>query len=134
MRLQAKYLLPLIALILVGCERPDTSDEVAVAPVRGLKTFLIEEQQKTSVRRYPSVLQPSEITPLSFEIAGKLGENKLQVGQRVEAGEILVALDRRSLELVVENAQAVVSQMKATTAPNRAPRSPQMNFWRLCFP
>ena len=106
------WLVPLAILPLAACGDSGANKTTAETAVRGLKTILIEEQQKQSVRRYPSVLQPSEITTLSFEIAGRLGENNLKVGQRIKAGETLVQLDRRSLELSVATAQAALDQAK----------------------
>ncbi len=105
------YLLFLFVL-LTACSS-DKAEETA-KPVRGLKTVLIAETEKTTLRRYPSVLQPADISVLSFELGGKLGEINLSVGQRVEVGDIIAELDSKALELQLENAKAAVDQARVT--------------------
>ena len=82
-------------------------------PVRGLKTILIKEVEQSIVRRYPSVLQPSSISTVSFEVSGKLLEVNLDVGQLIKKDEILAELDTRSLELQVESAQASLEEAQS---------------------
>ena len=91
-------------------------------PVRGLKTFLIEEVEQSTVRRYPSVLQPASVSTLSFEVSGRLKEISLDVGQRVNKGDTLAEIDTRSLELQVEASEAALAQAEST-AKNAAEES-----------
>lgn len=100
-------------LLLMGCQE---KVEQRVEPVRGLKTVVVKDTENLSVRRYPTVLQSSDITVLSFEIAGRLGQNPLEVGQQVKQGDALVALERRALELSVDSAKASLEQAEATAA------------------
>ena len=100
-----------LVLSLTACQKEEV--EAKSEAVRGLKTVLISKQENSSVRRYPSVLQPSESTSLSFQISGILGENNLNVGQRVAEGEVLVSLDKRALNLSVEAASAALDEAKA---------------------
>lgn len=102
-----------IALVVVACEKPDT--QTAAEPIRGLKTTLINNQENSSVRRYPSVLQPSESTELSFQVSGKLGEKQLSVGQEVRTGEVLLSLDKRDFLLAIESAEAQLQEASAST-------------------
>jgi RND family efflux transporter MFP subunit len=111
MRITLRIGLIALLLSLTACQSEEV--EVDVEPVRGLKTVLIDNQQNSSVRRYPSVLQPSESTSLSFQISGILGENNLDVGQKVSKGQVLVALDKRTLTLAVETASAALDEAKA---------------------
>ncbi|MDJ0612882.1 MAG: efflux RND transporter periplasmic adaptor subunit [Rhizobiaceae bacterium] len=97
---------------LTACQ-DDSSDTAAEAPVRGLKTVLIEETEQTTIRRYPSVLQPGSISSLSFEIGGRLQEINLDVGQRVKEGDVIAEIDTRSLELQVETAEAALQESKS---------------------
>lgn len=82
-------------------------------PVRGLKTVLVEDSEQTTVRRYPSVLQPASVTTLSFEVSGRLKEVNLDVGQRVEAGDTIAELDTVSLQLQLDSARAALEQAEA---------------------
>ena len=105
-----------ILSVLVACQA-ESNPEPSEPPVRGLKTFEIKDVEETTVRRFPSVLQPSAISTLSFEVSGRLKEVALDVGQQVKQGEVLAELDPRSLELQVESAQAAVDQA-ASNAKN----------------
>ena len=60
------------------------------------------------------MLEPSELTTLSFEVGGKLMEVTLTVGQSVKAGDVIAKIDPRSLELQVENLQAGLEQAEAS--------------------
>lgn len=98
----------MLASQLVGCGKQNV--EVKEEPIRGLKTKLISERQNSELRRYPSVLQPSESTSLSFQISGQLGENKLSVGQKVKAGDVLLELDKTALNFEVQEAKAALDE------------------------
>ena len=91
-----------------GCTDSGAPPENAEPPVRGLKTVSIKESEHTTVRRYPSVLQPAEVTTLSFEVPGRLKAVNLDVGQRVEAGDVIAGIDTMSLQLQLESAQAAL--------------------------
>lgn len=116
-----KTLAVMSALVLVAaCGDSEADKKDAEPPVRALKTFVIAEQQKEEIRRYPSVLQPSEITTLSFEISGRLEEVNLNVGQNVTSGQTLVELDMTSLQLAVDGAEASLEQAQASAENAKA--------------
>ena len=102
----------LVAGFLAGCS--DNSAPEAEEPVRGLRTVLIKESEQTTVRRYPSVLQPAEVTTLSFEVSGRLKAVSLDVGQRVETGDVIAEIDTISLQLQLESAQAALQQAESS--------------------
>ncbi len=111
------FLFSILALapVIQGCS--DDVESVAVEEViRGLKTHQVAKPQDSVTREYPSVLQPSSLTVLSFEVAGKLNPLTLAVGQTVSAGDLLAELDPTSLELEVETAQAALDQAQANAA------------------
>jgi RND family efflux transporter MFP subunit len=89
-------------------------ESVEAPPIRGLKTVLVMDQEETTVRRYPSVLQPAQVTTLSFETAGRLGEINFRVGERVDKDQTLAELDPRTLEIQVESAEAAVAQAESS--------------------
>ena len=65
------------------------------------------------MRRFPSVLQPADVSLLSFEIAGQLKAVNLEAGQKVQLGDLLAEIDPRSLQTQVEQASAAVQQAEA---------------------
>lgn len=100
------------ALVLGGCRE----DEVASEPVvRGLKVHEIAELEQTQTRRFPGVLEPADLTVLSFEVGGTLDALELDVGQPLAAGETIARLDTASLQLQVESAKAAVAQAEASS-------------------
>ncbi|MEX0343438.1 MAG: efflux RND transporter periplasmic adaptor subunit [Rhizobiaceae bacterium] len=104
----------LLLTFISGCSDSGTVAEDTEPPVRGLKTVLIKESEETTARRYPSVLQPAEVTTLSFEVSGRLKEVSLDVGQRVEVGDLIAEIDTTSLQLQLESAQAALQQAQSS--------------------
>ena len=102
----------LFIAVLTGCQDEGSKEEY-VQPVRGIKTVTVELGNNFVSRRYPSVLQADEQSLLSFEIGGKLKENRLSVGQMVTKGQVLLELDKTALRLAVEQATAAFKQAKA---------------------
>lgn len=96
-------------LPLVACKEEPQVQKL----VRGLKAYEIAEVERTRVRRFPGVLEPSELIALSFELGGTLQALDLDVGQTVAKGDVVARLDEASLELQVENAEAGVAQARA---------------------
>lgn len=104
----------MLTTLVAGCNDSNAPEINAEPPVRGLKTVLIKESEETTARRYPSVLQPAEVSTLSFEVSGRLKAVNLDVGQRVSAGDIIAEIDTRSLQLQLESAQAALQQAEST--------------------
>ncbi|MFY0692769.1 MAG: efflux RND transporter periplasmic adaptor subunit [Paracoccaceae bacterium] len=103
--------LVLTALLALAACKEDAPEKAEI--VRGLKTFTVAETIDTSVRRYPAVIEPSEITALSFEAGGTIGTIDLDVGQRVSEGQVVARIDTASLQLQVDSADASVRQATA---------------------
>ncbi|WP_167853521.1 efflux RND transporter periplasmic adaptor subunit [Roseovarius aestuariivivens] len=100
---------------LVGCREEETE---AGKIIRGLKVHAVSDVERSQTRRFPGVLEPPNLTVLSFEIGGRLEEINLAVGQRVDADDVIARLDTESLNLQVQSAEAAVIQ--AETAAREA--------------
>ena len=104
-----------LALIAVsGCGEDDSRTGEIEPVIRGVKTCLVEDVEETVVRRYPSVLQPSSTTTLSFEVSGRLEQMNLDVGQTVATGDVIAQIDPNSLQIQVDNAKAALQQAEST--------------------
>ena len=103
----------LVFLSLAAC-LPENDDDPGEAPIRALKTVLISETEESILRRFPSVLQPSELTVLSFESPGRLGPLNLSVGQTVTAGDVIAQLDDTELKIQIASAEAALEQARVT--------------------
>ena len=97
-------------LILAACKEDEQASD---PPIRGLKTHLIQDVERTTVRRFPAVLEPTSLNTLSFEVAGKLKVVSLEVGQRVDEGQVLLSLDTTSFQIQLENAEAGIVAAQA---------------------
>ena len=97
-------------LALAACKEEETAPG---APIRGLKTHLVAESKDSTVRRFPAVLEPTSLSMLSFEVSGKLGSVVLEVGQRVDAGETLLTLDKTTFQTQLDNAEAGIAAARA---------------------
>jgi RND family efflux transporter MFP subunit len=99
---------------------PDDSDVSKDAktdpPIRGLIATLVESAEEVTVRRYPGVLEPEEVNPLSFEVGGRLGRIELDVGERVTSDQLLAELEPEQFQTIIENRQAALEEVKATLA------------------
>ena len=96
---------------LQGCS--EKKQEATEQPVRGLRAYKVAAKAESRVRRFPSVLQPADVSSLSFEIGGQLKAVTLTVGQKVQLGDVLAEIDPRSLQTQVEQASAGVQQAQA---------------------
>lgn len=114
-------LLPILfsSIILAGCT-DDNQLQVDEEIVRGLKTVLVSEQEQQTLRRFPSVLQPAQVTTLSFETPGKLGEVDLSVGQRITEGQVIASLDRKALEIQLDTSKAATEQARVNAENSAA--------------
>lgn len=117
-----KILLPFAiigTLALSACsDDPQPQNDAEI--VRGLKTILVSEQEQQTTRRFPSVLQPAQVTTLSFETPGKLGEIDLSVGQRISKGQVIASLDRKALEIQLDTAKAASEQARVNSENSAA--------------
>ena len=100
-----------LVVALQGCG--DKKQEATEQPVRGLRAYKVAAKAESRARRFPSVLQPADVSSLSFEIGGQLKAVTLTVGQKVQLGDMLAEIDPRSLQTQVDQASAGVQQAQA---------------------
>lgn len=102
------------AILIFGLQAcSEKKQEATEQPVRGLRAYTVSAKAESRVRRFPTVLQPADVSSLSFEIGGQLKAITLTVGQKVQLGDVLAEIDPRSLQTQVEQASAGVQQAQA---------------------
>ncbi len=73
------------------------------------------------------IVEPQARVSLAFEVPGRVAEVSVEVGDRVEAGDVLARLDTRQLALQVQQAQARLASAEAQLAQLLAgPRSEEI--------
>ena len=93
--------LGLLICLLVGFGLENCSEKKEAGNeqlVRGLRAYRVAARAESRIRRFPSVLQPADVSVLSFEISGQLKAVNLQVGEKVQLGDVLAEIDPRSLQ------------------------------------
>ncbi|HPC84576.1 MAG TPA: efflux RND transporter periplasmic adaptor subunit [Thermoanaerobaculaceae bacterium] len=92
-----------------GAPRAAAPGEKA-APVRLQR---VEARTAVDMARLPADVQPNRRAVLAAEVPGVIERLEVQEGQRVSAGDLLVAIDTRSLRQALAEAEAVFRQAAA---------------------
>lgn len=105
----------LIAAALAGAASAEaqTAPPVAAQRVQVVETARISEA-------YPGVVAAARRAQLGFETGGRLAEVTVDVGDRVEEGAALAALDLRTLDAQITAAEASVAEADAAADLARA--------------
>jgi RND family efflux transporter MFP subunit len=91
------------ALVLAGCQA-----ETAPAPTseRPVQIEHVAFRTGSDVREFVGVVKARYETDLAFRVAGKIISRNVNVGDRVNAGDVIARLDAQDLRLQVESAEA----------------------------
>lgn len=92
------------ALLLVACSRP----EVAQEPVRSVKLITVSAQSLNVQGEYAAEVRARVESRLGFRVGGKLVQRQAEVGQVVQAGQLLALIDAQDYQLAAQAAQAQV--------------------------
>jgi RND family efflux transporter MFP subunit len=92
------------ALLLAGCD--DKAKPVAQDDARPVLIAKVHYAPRTPARSFVGVIRPRVETDLGFRVAGKVARRLVEVGDTVEAGQAVAALDELDLRLQAEQAEA----------------------------
>ena len=106
-----KYLLfvLLAALLLPACGSDEQVEEEVARPVKYREVKLLKD---TQTRAFSGTAQSSSEANLSFRTSGILTTLAVKVGDRVQSGELIAALDTKDTELAVQQARASLENSK----------------------
>lgn len=90
--------------LLSGCSKPEPAQE----PVRSVKTMTVGTQPGEFEAEYAGEVRARHESRLGFRVGGKLLERPVDVGQRVQIGQVLARLDATDYQLAAQAAQAGV--------------------------
>ena len=105
----AALVLAVTALALAGCSRREPAPE----PVRAVKLLTVGVAPLQMHLEYAGEVRARVESRLGFRVAGKIVQRQAELGQRVQAGQVLAQLDPRDYELAAQAARAQVAS--ATT-------------------
>jgi len=78
------------------------------APERAVRTMVVETVAAGQVYEYAADVRARTESRLGFRVAGKVLQRKVNLGDRVKAGQVLMKLDGQDLALAAEAAQAAL--------------------------
>jgi membrane fusion protein, multidrug efflux system len=98
-------ILPLLAIV-GGCKDEAKVEEEIVRPV---KVAVVGARAAGHVLTYSGVVRPRIESALGFRVPGKIVERTVNVGDRVEVGQVIARLDDTDLKLAENAAKAAVA-------------------------
>jgi len=114
-------------LVLAACEDPAPPP---AEKVRAIKPYYVVEPAGGAVRRYSGTLTAAESSALSFAVSGTLQEIRVNKGDRVQKGQILVVLDLQPFELNVAAAKAEMTSANASLQDKRGDLERQRDLFQ----
>jgi RND family efflux transporter MFP subunit len=91
---------------LAGCDRAEKQTE---APVRPVRVITVSEQKAGETVSLSGVVEAKTEVDLAFRIGGRMVKRFVNVGDRVEAGQLIAQLDSQDEENAVRAARANLS-------------------------
>jgi len=95
---------------LTSCSREEAPAEEFLRPVRYV---LVSDDTLVRDRNFPGVSKSSRESRLSFKVAGTVTAVPVQIGQRLNAGDLIAQLDAASYSLQRQQAQATLVEAQA---------------------
>jgi RND family efflux transporter MFP subunit len=108
---------PLLALaallVLAGCEANTAPAPTALRPVQVQRVAFADADTK---REFVGVVRARYETDLGFRVAGKIVTRVVNVGDRVQVGDVVARLDPEDLKLQVQSAEAELAAATSNLA------------------
>ncbi|TAK87914.1 MAG: efflux RND transporter periplasmic adaptor subunit [Betaproteobacteria bacterium] len=98
-------------IALAGCAKQEAKPE----PLRPVRTVVVSENG-TEEWVLPGEVRARYETRLSFRLPGQMLARKVEVGERVRAGQTVAALDARDAQLAESSAKAQLAQAQSQAA------------------
>ncbi|RYX95970.1 MAG: efflux RND transporter periplasmic adaptor subunit [Comamonadaceae bacterium] len=92
----------LCLFLLAGCSRPAPPEE----PVRAVRVLTVGASTFASGYEYAGEVKAQLETRLGFRVGGKITRRQAELGQRVQAGQVLAQLDPQDFRLSADAARA----------------------------
>ncbi len=107
----------LIGITLFACEKPQQIIEQPLRPVQFIEAIQSGTAQQLS---FSGVSHAGLESRLSFKVSGTLKTKNIKVGDQVNAGDMLLALDPKDYQVNLQQAQANLASAKASARNARA--------------
>src|ERR1700704_3554349 len=106
-----------VLLLLAGCE---ANTAPAVKSERPVQVQRVAFENENAARDFVGVVRARYETDLGFRVAGKIVTRRVNVGDRVHAGDVVARVDAEDFKLQVESARAELSAAMSSVAQTAA--------------
>ncbi len=114
MKNKALWLIP-FALWLAGCgERPRETNPAGSAPPVSVQTVTAKQAQWPSIYEATGTVRARTSAVIAAKLMGYVREVKVQTGDRVREGQLLVTLDARDLDVNSRRAEAALDEVRSS--------------------
>ncbi len=103
-----------LAPVLAACD--DRATSATAPPPRPVQVQRVTFAPADETREFAGVVRARYETDLGFRVAGKMVARLINVGDRVQVGDIVARLDPRDLQLQVESAEAELAAATSSLA------------------
>jgi len=119
--LPARLALPLMAaLSSVLCLAACSKDPVATEDVRPVRTLTISPRSSNAAVDFAGEVRPRVETRAGFQVAGRMTQRLVEVGQAVRQGQPLATIDPRDYRLAAEASEAARTSAQVDRDQQRA--------------
>lgn len=106
------FLATLVVATSCGGKKPAVSPD-ETAPALNIRTTAAVLRELASVRAIPATVTARTTTVVSSRLSGNLREVRVNVGDRVNAGQVVAVVDAREADTGVAQAEAALNQSRA---------------------
>lgn len=129
LRLNAVHLaVCLLPLALAGCGEPADHDDPRIRPP--LVRVATVERAEASSRAFTGVVVARTQSDLGFRVAGKVLERRVETGQSVKRGQLLLRTDPADLALQAQSQQRAVDAARARAKKAANDLARYRGWWR----
>ena len=115
----------LLTILCVACDNEQANTNAPEPQLRPVRYITVEPVKSGSMRTYSGLSKSGQESNLSFRVGGSIESLAVEVGDRLEAGEMIAEIDDSIYQLEAQQASANLSQAQSTL------RNAQANFDRV---
>ena len=97
-------------MLLTACAEPPPPTKPNIRPVKAIQ---IADRQEFAGRAFPGMAKATREVELSFRVSGPLIALPIQIGQTVNAGDVLAQIDPRDYQVNLRNVGGQIDESKA---------------------
>jgi RND family efflux transporter MFP subunit len=105
-----------LSIALTACKEKPEIIEV----VRAIKTITVSEQATEQIRKFSGLVAAVDSAGLSFQVGGQVESVEVDIGDRVQKGQVLAVLDQEPYRLELDAAKAELVKSEANVVNTKS--------------